>query len=132
MTARRLPPYGARSQFWSRNVQPTGSPSSTVQSTPARSLATLVIAIGAGVLVFIMAWGVLAAALGIDAASRAREERLVSNGLQFRADDVRRSLTPNDVWDDAVTHLDGHFDPVWARSFIGEDLWHTDGYRHIF
>ncbi len=113
-------------------MQPTGNPSIVIQDTPARSLATLIIAIGAGVLVVIMAWAVLAAALGIDAASRSREERLVSNGLRIHADDVRRSLTPNDVWDEAVTHLDVHFDPAWAKSFIGEDLWHTDGYRHIF
>ncbi len=105
---------------------------SGVQPGPSISVAMVVIGLGAVALIAVMIAAMLAAASGIDAAARVREERLVANGLRLHAETVRRSLTPSDVWDEAVKHLDLKFDPAWARSFVGEDLWHTNGYQRIF
>jgi signal transduction histidine kinase/CheY-like chemotaxis protein len=98
---------------------------------PSR-VASLVILIGALVVIGALACGVWVAAARIDAASRAREETLVSNGLTLHGEEVRHSMTPNTVWDNAVLHLDTRFDPVWARDYIGQYFWLSDGYQLVY
>ncbi len=92
------------------------------------------IAILAGMLVLVLAlvFGVHAAGARIDAASRAREVRLVSNGLKLRAEEVRRSMIVNTIWDDAVRRLDTRFEPAWAEVFISQSFWQIDGYQLAF
>jgi signal transduction histidine kinase/CheY-like chemotaxis protein len=87
---------------------------------------------GAMVLFASLGWGVFEAASRIDATSMAREERLLVNGVQLHAEETCRSLAPNTIWDDAVAHLDQRFDPNWARDYIGQYFWRTNGYQHVY
>jgi len=67
-----------------------------------------------------------------DSAARTREEALVSNGLQTRVAQLEHAVAAQVVWDEAITHLDVAYDPVWADANVGEFLNNTSGFGHAF
>ena len=99
-----------------------------------RTSRTAIVAIwvGAAALLLVVIAVVAAVASHVDGGAREREERLIAKGLQLRTDELRASLTPDTIWDEAVTHLDKTFDPAWADDFIGLYYWRTDGYPLAF
>ena len=78
----------------------------------------------------------LAAVLGLvrqfDVTSRQREQSIVANGISNRIAEVAHMVVPQVMWDDAVRHLDNHFDPSWAASNIGQFLGQTDNFEASF
>ena len=106
----------------------------TDNSAGSASSRVVLAATSAGALVLFasLGWGAFDAASRIDATSIAREERLLVNGVQLHAEETRRSLAPNTIWDDAVAHLDQRFDPNWARDYIGQYFWRTNGYQRVY
>ncbi|MBX7248911.1 MAG: response regulator [Caulobacteraceae bacterium] len=96
----------------------------------ARARATTVgIVVAAALVIGALMFAALVATTRIEVATRLREERLVDNGLRIQADEIRRTLSPNTNWSDAVEHLGDDFDPEWARTYIGEYLWDMGGYQ---
>ncbi len=95
-------------------------------------IAALAILLGAAFLAVALGCGLFASATRIDATSRAREVRLVDNGLHLHTEEMRRGLAANTIWDDAVAHLDVKFDPQWAHDFIGQYFWQTDGFQLVY
>lgn len=55
----------------------------------------------------------------IDHAATLREQSVVENGLMGRMREVSERAATEVVWDEAVAHLDNHFDPEWARQNVG-------------
>ena len=108
-----------------------GSSDSRPESGSSR-IAALAILLGAAFLAVALGCGLFASATRIDATSRAREVRLVDNGLHLHTEEMRRGLAANTVWDDAVAHLDVKFDPKWAHDFIGQYFWQTDGFQLVY
>ena len=90
--------------------------------------ATIAILVGAAALIAMVTAVVYAVASQVDASARLREQRLITKGLQLTTEEVRASLTPDTIWDEAVSHLDMKFDPAWADGFIGQYYWRTNGY----
>jgi len=83
------------------------------------SLSTLsvrAIALCAAIVIVVLATGLFTVAAKIDADSQAREQRLVANGLQVEAGDMRHVVSVETTWDEAVQHLDGRFDLAWAKA----------------
>ncbi|MES1199590.1 MAG: EAL domain-containing protein [Pseudomonadota bacterium] len=66
-----------------------------------------------------LVFGLLEFAQQSDLAAKQREQTVVSNGFAARISEVEALIVPNVVWDDAVRHLDNHFDLAWARDNIG-------------
>ena len=87
----------------------------------SRAVATAVI-VAAGVAIFALVGGLIAAANSIDSLSARHEEQLVENGLKLKDGALRSCISPNTVWDDAVAHLDNRFDTAWADTNIGQYL----------
>jgi len=102
-----------------------------MEGAPSHSSGWLILA-GGVVLAMALACGIYAAAWRIDVNSTAREERLVANGVQLHEAELRRSLQANTIWDDAVAHLDARFDSAWARDFIGQYFWRTNGAQLVY
>jgi signal transduction histidine kinase/ActR/RegA family two-component response regulator len=81
---------------------------------PPSTLSLRSIAFGATIVVLLVAAGVFAVGAKIESDSCAREERLVANGMQVVASDMRNVVADETIWDEAVRHLDGVFDRPWA------------------
>lgn len=62
----------------------------------------------------------------IDAASRARDEQVVENGIALYTRTLAEKSFPQAYWDDAVLNLDNRFSPDWAREYIGVFFWRTE------
>ncbi|QUD88340.1 hybrid sensor histidine kinase/response regulator [Phenylobacterium montanum] len=99
-------------------------------AAPQRAAPAILAGVVAVILLVIA--GIYAVASRVDAQARAREEQVIANGLDLAVEQTRASLTPNTVWDEAVSHLDVRFDPVWAQGFIAEYYWRTNGYPLVF
>ena len=115
--------------FDSRRARPPLDEDNEIAAQPR---ATSAILAGVVVAIALVIAGVYAVATRIDNQARAREERVVANGLQLAVEETRADLTPDTVWDEAVAHLDVRFDPEWAKGFIAEYYWHTNGYPLAF
>ena len=63
-----------------------------------------------------------------DGSAVANEQAIVENGLIGRLAEVAQLAAPMTEWDDAVRHLDNHYDPAWARQNIGAQLYQVDGF----
>jgi len=72
------------------------------------------------------------AAADVDESARAREEQLVVNGLRMRQAEIRKSLTPQVNWDDAVRNLDLKFDAAWAEGPLVDYFTQTAGYELVY
>ena len=70
------------------------------------------------------------AAADVDASARAHEEQLV--GLRLRQAEIRRTIVPQVIWDDAVRHLDLAFDRAWADRILVEFFTQTAGYELVY
>ena len=68
---------------------------------------------------------------GVDAISKSSEEALLKNGFAARILELRASVVPQTDWDDAVTHLDQHFDPEWASANVGTFLTQSSGFELV-
>ncbi|HKR90527.1 MAG TPA: ATP-binding protein [Phenylobacterium sp.] len=77
-------------------------------------------------------WIIHAAADRTDQISIAHEERLADNGFELRKQEVRKAVVTETVWDDAVSHLDLSFDPVWAEANMVAFFRETHGYKVIY
>ena len=112
---------------------PRNSPiAATVRATPLGSLAAGWILAGVIGLFLALAAGVYATASFIDNDARNREQHLVANGLQQQAEEVRRVVASVTVWDDAVVHIDNHFDPRWVYTYVAHYFWNTDHYALVY
>jgi diguanylate cyclase (GGDEF)-like protein len=67
-----------------------------------------------------------------DAINRDRDQRVIGAGFQRRIDDFAASLIPQTQWDDAVAHLDNHFDPIWTDRNLAAYLKAVDGVTRAF
>ncbi|MET0546455.1 MAG: CHASE4 domain-containing protein, partial [Caulobacterales bacterium] len=66
----------------------------------------------------------------MDAASKAREQRLVGNGVHGIISEVAAQVVPQTSWDDAVANLDNTFDRAWAADNIGKFFFAADGFDY--
>ena len=62
--------------------------------------------------------GVFQFAQKSDLAAKAREESVVSNGFGARINEIESIIVPNLLWDEAIRHLDNHFNLAWAQENI--------------
>ncbi|MEQ1784178.1 MAG: EAL domain-containing protein, partial [Hyphomonadaceae bacterium] len=62
--------------------------------------------------------GVFQFARQSDLAAKAREESVVSSGFGARIHEIESIIVPNLLWDEAIRHLDNHFDRAWAQENI--------------
>ena len=92
-----------------------------------------------GALVAAMIVGALAvsytlyiATADVDGAARVKEEQLVRAGLVMRQDEIRNSLIPQTIWDDAVRNLDRQFDAEWAKGTLTEYFSAVGGYELVY
>jgi diguanylate cyclase (GGDEF)-like protein len=67
-----------------------------------------------------------------DRAAARREQILVANGIRGRMNEVAHLTDLEVVWDDAVRHLDNHFDAAWAQDNIGTFLWQNSRFDYSF
>ena len=88
------------------------------------------------VLAFLFVAGVPFAGLALvgefDHAAAVREQTVVANGIRGRINEVSHLTDLVVVWDDAVRHLDNHFDSDWARDNIGTFLWQNSKFAYSF
>ncbi len=105
---------------------------SPLPKRPAPWRASFAILAGAAMFMAALALGVWFTATRLEDQSRQWQERLISNGLAMHAEDMRRSVSPNVIWDDAVKHLDLKPDAAWAQDNIGKYFWREDGYSLVF
>lgn len=84
--------------------------------------------VGLAALIF----GLWAVATRLEQASLERNETLVERGLTLKIADLRHSVMPQTVWDEAVRHLDNRFDPAWAESNIVQYLFQTGGFETVY
>ena len=87
-------------------------------------MALLTVAVLVGVLFMIAA--------RVDQDALLHEQALVQRGVEAKIADVERAISPQVVWDDAVTHLANDFDPTWARENVGAYLLGQAGFDLIF
>ncbi|HWE47409.1 MAG TPA: ATP-binding protein [Caulobacteraceae bacterium] len=99
---------------------------------PVGRQSTLAILAGAAVLIAILGLSIWTGAARLEEQSRERQARLIANGLILHAEDVRRSIASNVIWDEAVRNLDLKFDPKWASDYIGNYFWRFDRYQSVF
>ena len=67
-----------------------------------------------------------------DRAAAKREQSVVANGIRGRMDEVSHLTDFEVVWDDAVRHLDNHFDVDWAQDNMGTFLWQNSKFDDTF
>lgn len=67
-----------------------------------------------------------------DHAAAQREQTVVANGIRGRINEVAHLTDLAVVWDDAVRHLDNHFDLDWASDNIGTFLWQNSKFAYSF
>ncbi len=67
-----------------------------------------------------------------DRAAARREQSVVANGIRGRIDEVSHLTDLEVVWDDAVRHLDNHFDADWAQDNMGTFLWQNSRFEDTF
>ncbi len=88
------------------------------------------------VLAFAVVAGVASAGLMLvgefDRASAQREQNVVANGIRGRMNEVSHLTDFEVVWDDAVRHLDNHFDADWAQDNMGTFLWQNSKFDDTF
>jgi diguanylate cyclase (GGDEF)-like protein len=88
------------------------------------------------VLAFLVVTGVAFAGLILvvefDRAAAHREQSVVANGIRGRISEVAHLTDLEVVWDDAVRHLDNHFDLEWAKDNIGTFLWQNSKFENSF
>ena len=94
--------------------------------------ASLTIAVLSAIAIFALTGVVVGAASRIDQDARRHAEALVANGLAIKVASVRACIFPNMVWDDAVRHLDNHFDQAWADSNVGQFMANTCGLKETY
>ena len=75
---------------------------------------------------------VLALVRQMDAASKAREQTVVENGVIGWTNEVAHMVVTQVVWDEAVRNLDNRFDPEWAKGNVGEFFYSVDGFERSF
>ncbi len=68
----------------------------------------------------------------VDNLSRTREQTVVFHGMASKRQEIARSLSAQLSWDEAVRHLDNHFDRAWARDNIGRFFHDTQGIAKSF
>ena len=73
--------------------------------------------------------GLLWGANGVDKIARETQETVVAKGLDTRFAELAASVVPQADWDDAVSHLDNHFDKAWATANVGAFLTQTSGFE---
>lgn len=78
-------------------------------------------------IIVLLVSGLLSLTRHFDGLARAREQAIVTNGLNGITEEVAHRVVPQVVWDDAVVHLANRFDPDWARENIGQYLHQTSG-----
>lgn len=61
----------------------------------------------------------------VDVRSIKREQTVILNGMIGKRQEIAKSMAAQLVWDEAVRHLDNHFDPAWAQDNIGKFLFDT-------
>ncbi len=88
------------------------------------------------VIAFLVVAGVAIAGLVLvgefDRAAAQREQAVVANGIRGRMNEVAHLTDLEVVWDDAVRHLDNHFDIDWAEENIGTFLWQNSKFEDSF
>ncbi|AQR63112.1 hypothetical protein BZG35_16730 [Brevundimonas sp. LM2] len=102
------------------------SPTRRLRIDGTRSL-LLVLIVAISLLVVL----VLRGAQGVDGIVRSSEETLLQKGLSARIGELRAAVVPQADWDDAVHHLDLHYDPAWARANIGVFLTQNSGFELV-
>jgi diguanylate cyclase (GGDEF)-like protein len=88
------------------------------------------------VLAFLVVAGVVFGGLfladAFDRAAAQREQIVVANGIRGRINEVSHLTDLVVVWDDAVLHLDNHFEADWAQDNIGKFLWQNSRFQYSF
>ena len=79
-----------------------------------------------------VAFGGLALVGEFDRAAANREQIVVANGIRGRMNEVAHLTDLVVVWDDAVRHLDNHYDAEWAQENIGTFLWQNSRFEDSF
>jgi diguanylate cyclase (GGDEF)-like protein len=64
-----------------------------------------------------------------DAASRAREEHLVANGVRAHTQEIQGLIVPQTSWDEAVRRLDQKYDRAFASDQMGSFFHDTSGFE---
>ncbi len=80
----------------------------------------------------LMVASLIGASMAMDAGALRRETDLLRSGVSGRAEEIDHSLVSQVVWDDAVRHLDTHFDRTWAGANIGAFLKASEGIDSAF
>ncbi len=80
----------------------------------------------------VVGWGVTAAMGQTDRSARAREERLVANGVRLRDAEIRKVLETETIWDDAVENLDGAWNDAWAQANLVQFFTTTSGFQLVY
>ena len=68
----------------------------------------------------------------IDKVAAQREQTVVANGIRGRMNEIGHLIDGQAVWDEAVRHLDNHFDQEWARDNTGAVPCQIDGFEESF
>jgi len=67
----------------------------------------------------------------VDRDAAAREQAILSHGVDSRFAELAASIQPQLAWDEAIERLDHRFDPLWARDNLGVYLTDNAGFETV-